>query len=69
MAKGKVNTANGCRQSSSGQPAAVGRLHEPNAAEGEFLAGYAAMARDRAQEAEALEWCEGLISDAIPRQG
>jgi hypothetical protein len=27
------------------------------------------MANDQEHEAEALEWCEGLIGDAIPQQG
>jgi hypothetical protein len=67
MAKGKVQVANGCTERSGRQSAAVSRLHEPAAAERELLAGYRALARDRAQETEALEWCEGLIVDAIPQ--
>ena len=31
--------------------------------EGGLLDGYRAMASDREREAEAEEWCEGLISD------
>ncbi len=37
--------------------------------EGGLLAGYREMASDQEHEAEALEWCEGLIGDAIPQEG
>jgi hypothetical protein len=33
--------------------------------EGGLLAGYREMANDQEQEVEALEWCEGLVGDAI----
>jgi hypothetical protein len=66
MAKGKVQMANGYTGSSGRQSAGGSWLQEPSAVESELLAGYRAMARDQAQEAEALEWCEGLIADAIP---
>jgi len=36
--------------------------------EGGLLDGYRAMAQDRAREAEAQEWSEGLISDAIDQE-
>ena len=64
MAKGKVQMANRCSES-SGRQSAVSRLHEPSARENELRAGYREMANDHEHEAEALEWCEGLIvSDA-----
>ena len=37
--------------------------------EGGLLAGYRAMANDQEQEAEGLEWSEGLIGDAIRQEG
>jgi hypothetical protein len=37
--------------------------------EGGLLAGYREMANDQEHEAEALEWSEGLIGDAIPQEG
>jgi hypothetical protein len=36
-----------------------------NSQEGGLLAGYRDMANDQEHEAEALEWCEGLITDGI----
>jgi hypothetical protein len=36
-----------------------------NSRESRLLAGYREMANDRKHEAEALEWSEGLIGDAI----
>ena len=54
---------------SGGRQSAVGRLHGPGARDGELLAGYREMANDGEHEAEALEWCEGLIGDAIEQQG
>jgi len=36
--------------------------------EGGLLAGYRQMANDREQEAEAREWCEGLIGDAANQE-
>lgn len=35
-----------------------------NSQEGSLPAGYREMAAEREREAEALEWCEGLIGDA-----
>ena len=40
-----------------------------NSQEGGLLEGYREMANDQEHEAEALEWCEGLIGDAIPQEG
>jgi len=40
-----------------------------NAQEGGLLAGYREMANDQEHEAEALEWCEGLIGDATSQEG
>jgi len=40
-----------------------------NLQEGGLLARYREMANDREQEAEALEWSEGLIGDAIREEG
>ncbi|MGO9272117.1 MAG: hypothetical protein ACLQOO_17950 [Terriglobia bacterium] len=40
-----------------------------NAPEGDLLAGYREMAGDHEQEAEANEWCEGLIGDVIDQEG
>ena len=58
------------RQSAAGsQQSAVSRLREPSGRDGELLAGYREMANDQEHEAEALEWCEGLIGDAIPQEG
>jgi hypothetical protein len=31
----------------------------------ELQAGYEEMSRDLQHEAEALEWCEGLVGDAL----
>jgi hypothetical protein len=74
MAKSKMQMANGFVDSSTGRASgsrqsAVSPLYGPSASEGELLAGYRAMASDQEQEAEALEWCEGLIGDAIPQEG
>ena len=52
---------------SGSRQSAVSGLHAPSARDGELLAGYREMANDQEHEAEALEWCEGLIGDAIPR--
>jgi hypothetical protein len=54
MAKGKVQMANGCMESSSSQ-SAVSKLHEPSAPDSELLACYREMANDLEHEAEALE--------------
>jgi hypothetical protein len=60
----------GSRQSAVGSRHLAGtRPHEPSVRQSELLAGYREMANDQEQEAEALEWCEGLIGDAIPQQG
>ena len=40
-----------------------------NSQAGGLLEGYREMANDKEYEAEALEWCEGLIGDAIPQEG
>jgi hypothetical protein len=40
-----------------------------NSQAGGLLEGYRQMADDQEHEAEALEWCEGLIGDAIPQEG
>ena len=40
-----------------------------NAREGRLLAGYREMANDQEHEAEALEWCEGLIGDVARQEG
>jgi hypothetical protein len=53
---------------SEGGQSAASRLREPTARDGELLAGYRAMANDQQHEAEALEWCEGLIGDTIPQE-
>lgn len=37
--------------------------------EGGLLSGYRAMAADNEREAEAQEWCEGIIGDAIHQEG
>jgi hypothetical protein len=74
MAKSKRQMANGFVESGTG-PApcswepVVCRSHEPVAPESESLAGYREMANDHEHEAEALGWCEGLIGDAISRDG
>jgi hypothetical protein len=39
-----------------------------NSQEGGLLAGYRDMANDKEREAEALDWSEGLIGDAIPEE-
>jgi hypothetical protein len=39
-----------------------------NSQEGGLLEGYREMANNQEHEAEALEWCEGLIGDAIPQE-
>ncbi|HXX23442.1 MAG TPA: hypothetical protein VEO19_09850 [Terriglobia bacterium] len=40
-----------------------------NSQAGGLLEGYREMANDQQHEAEALEWSEGLIGDAIPQKG
>ncbi|MGH9345404.1 MAG: hypothetical protein ACRD19_16780 [Terriglobia bacterium] len=40
-----------------------------NSQEGGLLTGYRNMANDRGREAEAQEWCEGLIEDANHQEG
>jgi hypothetical protein len=54
---------------SDSRQSAVSRLHEPSSRDSGLLAGYREMANDQEHETEALEWCEGLIGDAIPEQG
>jgi hypothetical protein len=54
---------------SGSRQSAVSGLYEPSARHGELLAAYGEMANDQEHEVEALEWCEGLIGDAIPQEG
>jgi hypothetical protein len=54
---------------SDSRQSAVSRLHEPSSRDSGLLAGYREMANDQEHEAEALEWSEELISDAIPQEG
>ncbi len=54
---------------SGSRQSAVSGLYEPSARHGELLAAYREMANDQEHEVEALEWCEGLIGDAIPQEG
>jgi hypothetical protein len=54
---------------SGGWQSVVSDLYEPSARDGELLAGYREMANEQEHEAEAMEWCEGLIGDAIPQEG
>ncbi len=55
--------------------AGIGRylndLARPYVVHADLEAGYAAMAADEGREAEAQEWCEGLIGDVAeePRRG
>jgi hypothetical protein len=53
---------------SDSRQSAVGRLRGLGSRDGELVDGYREMASDQEHEAEALEWCEGLIGDANPRQ-
>jgi len=57
--------ANGNSKSNSSQQLPRRR----SATDGDLLIGYREMANDQAQEAEALEWCEGLVGDAMPQEG
>ena len=61
----------------SGLHARVGRRHigrfladlaRPHVVPDALLEGYRAMAADEEAEAEALEWCEGLIGDVADEQ-
>jgi len=54
------------RELSDGLRAQVEEL--ANSQDGGLLAGYRAMANDQEHEAEALDWSEGLIGDAIPQE-
>jgi len=42
-------------------------LARPHVVEDDLLTAYREMAEDRAREAEATEWAEGLIEDAAPQ--
>lgn len=41
----------------------INSLVRPHVLRSDLDAGYKEMAQDEAREAEALEWCEGLIGD------
>ena len=41
----------------------INSLVRPHVLKSDLDAGYAEMAQDESREAEALEWCEGLIGD------
>jgi len=41
----------------------INRLARPHVVRQDLDAAYAEMARDEEREAEATEWCEGLIGD------
>ena len=61
---GGMNLAS--RQSAErSRQSSASRIPEPGARDGELLAGYREMTSDQEHEAEALEWCEGLVGDAI----
>jgi hypothetical protein len=55
-------SAEGSRQLAASWP------REPAVRDAKLLAGYREMADDQEHEAEALEWCEGLIGDAIQQR-
>ena len=42
-------------------------LARPHVVEDDLLAAYRQMSEDRAREAEAQDWIEGLIEDAAPQ--
>lgn len=45
----------------------INNLARPHVVDRDLRAGYAAMAADEEREAEANEWCEGLLEDVASK--